>query len=156
MGYKLAVCGRNAEALSSTVAQCLAANSDLTPENVKRIYCFSFISHSGIFNFFQVLSLVGDMTVEKDCHDAVEKTVTHFKRIDVLVPCAGILTPSPLETISMEDYDKLMDINVRSIVLLMKLAVPHIILSKGNIVNVSSVTGLRAVNLFIFSLLISL
>jgi len=124
LGYKLAVCGRNAEALSSTVAQCLAANSDLTPENV--------------------LSLVGDMTVEKDCHDAVEKTVTHFKRIDVLVPCAGILTPSPLETISMEDYDKLMDINVRSIVLLMKLAVPHIILSKGNIVNVSSVTGLRA------------
>merc|ERR1711973_658464 len=116
LGYHLAVCGRNAEALSNTVAQCLAANSKFTSENV--------------------LSLVGDMTVEK--------TVAHFKRIDVLVPCAGILTPSPLETISMEDYDKLMDINCRSIILLMKLAVPHIIETKGNIVNVSSVTGLRA------------
>jgi len=124
LGYHLAVCGRNAEALSNTVAQCLAANSKFTSENV--------------------LSLVGDMTVEKDCQGAVEKTVAHFKRIDVLVPCAGILTPSPLETISMEDYDKLMDINCRSIILLMKLAVPHIIETKGNIVNVSSVTGLRA------------
>lgn len=98
------------------------------------------------------------MTVEKDCQGAVEKTVAHFKRIDVLVPCAGILTPSPLETISMEDYDKLMDINCRSIILLMKLAVPHIIETKGNIVNVSSVTGLRAVSLSIsiqFSFILS-
>jgi len=132
LGYNLAVCGRNADALSNTVAQCLAANTTLSTDNV--------------------LPLVGDMTVEKDCKDAVEKTVAHFKRIDVLVPCAGILTPSPLETISMEDYDKLMNINCRSIVFIMNLAVPHIIETKGSIVNVSSVTGLRAVNFFLFHL----
>ena len=37
-----------------------------------------------------------------------------------------------------------MNINCRSVLLLMKLATPHLIESKGNIVNVSSVTGLRA------------
>jgi len=124
LGYNLAVCGRNEEALSNTVAQCLAANSNMSSQNV--------------------LSLVGDMTDEKVCCESVEKTVARFNSIDVLVPCAGILTPGPLETISMEEYDKLMDINCRSIILLMKFSVPHLIESKGNIVNVSSVTGLRA------------
>lgn len=85
------------------------------------------------------------MTEEKDCEDAVSKAVEKFKRLDVLIPCAGILTSGPLETISMDEYDRLMNINCRSIVLLMKLCVPHLIESKGNIVNVSSVTGLRAV-----------
>ena len=47
---------------------------------------------------------------------------------------------------TMDQYDELMNINCRSIVLLMKLCTPHLIESKGNIVNVSSVTGLRAVS----------
>ena len=88
------------------------------------------------------------MAVEKDCEDAVKMTIEKFKKLDVLVPCAGILTTGPLETISMEEYDTLMNINCRSIVLLMKLCTPHLIETKGNIVNVSSVTGLRAVSVF--------
>lgn len=86
------------------------------------------------------------MSVEKDCENAVRKAIEKFTRIDVLIPCAGILTTGPLETISMEEYDHLMNINCRSIVFLMKLCSPHLIESKGNIVNVSSVTGLRAVS----------
>lgn len=89
----------------------------------------------------------GDMSVEKDCEDVVKKTIEKFQRLDVLVPCAGILTTGPLETISMEEYDHLMNINCRSIILLMKICTPHLIETKGNIVNVSSVTGLRAVSL---------
>lgn len=88
------------------------------------------------------------MSVEKDCEDAVGKAVDKFKRLDVLIPCAGILTSGPLETISMDEYDRLMNINCRSIILLMKLCVPHLVETKGNIVNVSSVTGIRAVSLF--------
>lgn len=51
-----------------------------------------------------------------------------------------------IETITMSQYDEMMNINCRSILLLMKLCTPHLIESKGNIVNVSSVTGLRAVS----------
>ena len=86
------------------------------------------------------------MTVEKDCQKTVDETVNKFKRIDVLVTCAGILNTGTLESLSMEEYDKLMNINCRSVMLMMKLSVPHLIESKGNIVNVSSVTGLRAVS----------
>ena len=68
----------------------------------------------------------------------------------MLVPAAGILTTGSIEAMTMEQYDELMNINCRSIVLLMKLCTPHIIESKGNIVNVSSVTGLRAVSFYTF------
>lgn len=95
----------------------------------------------------QVLAITGDMSIEKDCEEAVKKTIDKFKKLDVLVPCAGILLTGPLETIALEDYDKQMNINCRSIVLLMKLCIPYLVESKGNIVNVSSVTGLRAVSI---------
>ena len=68
----------------------------------------------------------------------------------MLVPAAGILTTGSIEAMTMDQYDELMNINCRSIVLLMKLCTPHIIESKGNIVNVSSVTGLRAVSIYTF------
>lgn len=59
---------------------------------------------------------------------------------------AGILLSGGIEKISMDDYDKQMHINTRQLFLMMKLALPHILQQKGNIVNISSVTGLRAVS----------
>ena len=59
---------------------------------------------------------------------------------------AGILAGGPLESISLEKYDKQMEINCRSVVCLSQLAVPHLLKTKGNIVNVSSVTGTRSVS----------
>lgn len=86
------------------------------------------------------------MSVEKDVEASVNKTIETFSRLDVLVPSAGILNRGSIETLSMEEYDQLMNINMRSVMLIMKLATPHLIATKGNIVNVSSVTGLRAVS----------
>ena len=88
------------------------------------------------------------MTVEKDVEAAVHKTIEKFKKLDVLVPCAGILYRGSIEAIKMEEYDELMNVNMRSVLLIIKLATPHLIATKGNVVNVSSVTGLRAVSIF--------
>ena len=52
-----------------------------------------------------------------------------------------------IEKITMEEYDRQMNINTRSVFLLMKLSLPHILKTKGSIVNISSVTGFRAVSL---------
>ena len=49
-----------------------------------------------------------------------------------------------IETMKMEDYDYTMNVNVRSIILLTKLCVPHLIKEKGSITNVSSVAGTRS------------
>merc|ERR1719430_1081116 len=49
-----------------------------------------------------------------------------------------------IETLLPSDYDKVMNINTRAAYLLTQAAIPHLLSSKGNIVHVSSVTGLRA------------
>ena len=61
---------------------------------------------------------------------------------------AGILEGGGIENTSLDQYDRLMNINVRSIYHLTMLCVPHLIATKGSIVNVSSITGLRAVSFY--------
>ena len=62
----------------------------------------------------------------------------------VLVNCAGILISGSVETMSVADYDQIMNINSRTAFILSQLVSPHLVASKGNMVHVSSVTGTRA------------
>lgn len=58
---------------------------------------------------------------------------------------AGILVGGSIETLTVEDFDKQMNVNVRSVFILTKLALPYLKKTKGTIVNVSSVAGVRSV-----------
>ena len=62
----------------------------------------------------------------------------------MLVNAAGILKSGRLDETSVELWDEMMNINLRSVFHLMKLSVPHLERTRGNIVNVSSVTGPRS------------
>ena len=74
----------------------------------------------------------------------VSRAVELMGGLDCLVNSAGILKSGSVENTSLESWDEMMNINLRSVFHLMKLSVPHLERSGGNIVNVSSVTGLRA------------
>ena len=67
-----------------------------------------------------------------------------FGGIDVLVNAAGHISTGTIENTSLEAWDDMMNINVRAAFQLMQKALPSLIERRGNIVNVSSVTGLRA------------
>ncbi len=90
------------------------------------------------------LAIVGDVTREEDRARAVAETVRRFSRLDVLVNAAGVLASGTIESTTREGWDAMMDVNVTSIFRLMQLALPHLEKTKGNVVNVSSVTGLRS------------
>jgi NAD(P)-dependent dehydrogenase (short-subunit alcohol dehydrogenase family) len=74
----------------------------------------------------------------------VEHAVTAFGRIDVLVNAAGIIGSGSIETTDIHDGDYMMGINVRVPVVLIQAAVGELAKTRGSIVNVSSVAGLRA------------
>lgn len=87
---------------------------------------------------------LADITETSQVDRLVSETVQHLGQIDVLVNSAGILNGGSIENTTLDDWDKMMNINVRSVFYLMQKCVPFLETTKGNIVNVSSVTGLRA------------
>lgn len=85
-----------------------------------------------------------DLSNEKETAGFMQRVLGDFGGVDVLVNAAGIIANGTIENTTLADYDLMMNINVRSMFHLTQLALPSIIERKGNIVNVSSVTGLRA------------
>ncbi len=85
-----------------------------------------------------------DLTNDKDREVLVGATLKRFGGIDVLVNAAGIIGSGTLENTTLAAWDEMFDINLRSLFHLTQLALPSLTDRKGNIVNVSSVTGTRA------------
>lgn len=85
-----------------------------------------------------------DVTKEADCRRAVDETVSRFGGLDVLVHAAGIIGFGTIETTTLPAWQEMFDINVVSVFRLTQMALPHLIPRQGNVVIVSSVTGLRS------------
>jgi len=92
----------------------------------------------------QALTLAVDVTNSEQSQCAMDETINRFGRLDVLVNAAGHISTGSIENTSLQAWDAMMDVNLRAVFQLMQMAAPHLIRTKGNIVNVSSVTGLRS------------
>ena len=92
----------------------------------------------------KVTLIAADLADEKQSESCIMRATEAMGGLDVLINAAGILKSGRIEDTSLELWDEMMNINLRSVFHLMKLAVPHLEHSRGNIVNVSSVTGPRS------------
>lgn len=116
-GASVVLVGRNEENLKQVLGQCRPGNH---------------------------LIIVADLREPKEVELVMEKTIAKYGRLDVLVNNAGAGRYGGVQDFTMDDFDWIMNLNLRSVVQLTKLAVPHLMQTKGNIVNVSSVAGLNA------------
>jgi NAD(P)-dependent dehydrogenase (short-subunit alcohol dehydrogenase family) len=88
------------------------------------------------------LSLPCDLADEAATKNALEKTIAHFGRIDAIHNNAGIAFPSKtLHETSTEEWDKLMNVNVKSVYLTTKYGFEALKASKGTILNTSSLVA---------------
>ena len=90
------------------------------------------------------LTIATDVTNESDLRHALDEAIDKFAGLDVLVNAAGHISTGTIEDTSLAAWDAMMNVNLRAVFHLMQMATPHLIKSKGNIVNISSVTGLRS------------
>jgi NAD(P)-dependent dehydrogenase (short-subunit alcohol dehydrogenase family) len=91
-----------------------------------------------------VLRIPADVTDIDAMRRVVEEVVGQFGRLDVLVNAAGHISSGTIETTALSAWDAMMNVNLRAPFQLMQLCTPHLIATKGNVVNISSVTGLRS------------
>ena len=92
----------------------------------------------------EALAIKAELSSAAEAERVVTETVKKFGGVDVIVNAAGHISSGTIENTSVEAWDEMMNVNVRAAFQLMQKALPSLIERRGNIVNVSSVTGLRA------------
>jgi len=94
----------------------------------------------------RAMTVSGDMTRTEDLDRLVQETLSKFHRIDILVNNAGLFKGAPLHEISDEQYDEMMNINMRAVFQLTRRVLPVMMEQKnGNIIHISSILGIIAV-----------
>lgn len=83
-----------------------------------------------------------DVTSEDSWADAIATTVSRFGKLDVLVNNAGVVARGTVEDTTIDDYDRIMDINAKGVFLGTKAAIPELRKAGGgSIVNIASISG---------------
>ncbi|MBO9565159.1 MAG: mycofactocin-coupled SDR family oxidoreductase [Niastella sp.] len=95
----------------------------------------------------QCLAAQGDVRVDNDIKNAVDKAVRHFGSIDILFNNAGICAYGRAHELTEQEWDAMLDINLKGPWLVGRRIIPLMIEKKsGVIINNSSIAGLRGMN----------
>ncbi|CAP31160.1 Protein CBR-DHS-14 [Caenorhabditis briggsae] len=122
-GAKVTITGRNTQRLEETKQEILKAG---IPED-------------------HVLAIATDLATEEGQDELINKTIKKFGRLDILVNNAGAAFNDEKGVIGVDQnvsvYDKIMQINLRSVVTLTQKSKKYLVEAKGEIVNVSSIAA---------------
>ena len=111
-GANVAICGRNAEKLQETARAIGGA-----------------------------LELPGDLLDVEYAQSCVDKTAAAFGGLDILVNNAGVALSRPFEKTSLEEFERVMDTNVRAPFVVSQRALPYLRRAQGRIINIASVVA---------------
>ena len=88
------------------------------------------------------VAFVTDVTKRDQVEALIGAAIARFGRVDVLINNAGLMPNSPLERLKVEDWDRMIDVNIKGVLYGIAAALPHMQRQQsGHIINVSSVAG---------------
>ena len=121
-GANVVLVGRTAETLQET--------AEAFPQDRTWIHTDNF------------LTVICDISVEAQVQEMMKRVIDKFERIDVLVNNAGKAIQGKITELSSEDWESAIDVNLNGTFYVCQAAMPHLIATKGNIINVSSLSGI--------------
>lgn len=127
-GAHVALCGRSEERLAATQRQIADGGGEAA-------------------------AFTADLGVLATIAPLVEGIVARFGRIDILVNCAGMNKREPITTVTPETYERIMDVNLKSVYFLSQLALPYLSERGGKVINIGSLATAYGVgNLSVYGL----
>ena len=128
--------------LGQATARMLSAQGAIVVLGARRVERIEALAKKLSAAGGQALALRTDVTRAADVQRLVDAAVEKFGRVDVLVNNAGLMPSSPLERLKIDDWDRMIDVNIKGVLYGIAAALPHMKAQKGgHIVNVSSVAG---------------
>jgi len=92
----------------------------------------------------KALALTTDVTRREQVKVLVDSAVQTYGRIDVMINNAGLMPQAPLERLKVDEWDRMIDVNIKGVLYGIAAALPHMQRQKaGHFINVSSVAGHR-------------
>lgn len=90
----------------------------------------------------KAFAMTTDVTRSEEVKRLVDAAVHTYGRIDVMINNAGLMPQSPLERLRIDEWDRMIDVNIKGVLYGIAAALPHMKQQKGgHIINVSSVAG---------------
>lgn len=90
-----------------------------------------------------VLPVVADLRNVEDCRRAVAETAEWAGRIDAVVNAAGVWTEGSSASTTEDEWDRVIDLNLKGLYFVCSEAIPHLTATRGCIINMSSDAGVQ-------------
>lgn len=128
--------------LGEAVAKELSTNGAVVVLAARRTDRIQALANELTKNGNEASAIETDVTNYEQVKALVDATVTKFGKIDVIINNAGLMPNSLLERLKIEDWDKMIDVNIKGVLYGIAAVLPYMKEQKfGHIINVSSVAG---------------
>src|ERR1700677_4971981 len=143
LGEKVALVTGGSRGIGAAIAKRLAADgASVAITYAKDVTAASAVVSAIVANGGKAVAIRADAADAKAIKDAVEKAVTILGRLDVLVNNAGTAIPKKFEDTTLEELDRVIDINLRGVFVTTHAALKHMN-DNGRIINIGSSVGER-------------
>jgi NADP-dependent 3-hydroxy acid dehydrogenase YdfG len=128
--------------LGEATARLLSAQGASVVLGARRVERIQSLANELTGNGGKALAIPTDVTDYDRVKKLVDAAVQTYGRIDVMINNAGLMPQSPLERLKIDDWNQMIDVNIKGVLYGIAAALPHMKAQKsGHIINVSSVAG---------------
>jgi NADP-dependent 3-hydroxy acid dehydrogenase YdfG len=128
--------------LGEAAARLLSAEGAIVVLGARRVERLKSLVDELTFSNGKALAIPTDVTDHTQVKALVDTAVETYGRIDVMINNAGIMPRAPLERLTIDDWDRTIDVNMKGVLYGIAAALPYMKEQKsGQIINIASVAG---------------